>query len=110
MAHIAFKEEDGKDFNKLIEDHKDKPTFVDFYAEWCGPCKVLKPMLEKACADNGFNFIAVNVDENEELSEKYEVQGVPYVVLFLKGKKAFDFSGANTKKLDEAIAMAKNDK
>ena len=41
------------------------------------------------------------------ISEEYKVQGIPYVVLFLKGKKAFDFTGANPKKLDEAIAMAK---
>ena len=66
MAHIEFKEEE-QDFNKLIEEHKDKPTLVDFFAEWCGPCKVLKPMAEKACKDNGFNFVSVNVDENEKL-------------------------------------------
>ena len=108
MAHIDFKEEE-QDFNKLIEEKKDKPTFVDFFAEWCGPCKILKPMIEKSCKDNGFNFIAVNVDDNEKLSEEYDVQGVPYVVLFLKGKKVFDFSGANTKKLDEAVEMAKKD-
>ena len=108
MAHINFKEEE-QDFDKLIEEHKDKPTFVDFYADWCGPCKILKPMVEKVCKDNGYNFIAVNVDDNEELSGKYEVQGVPYVVLFLKGKKVFDFSGANNKKLDEAVEMAKKD-
>ena len=89
MAHINFKEEE-QDFKKVIEENKSKPTFVDFYAEWCGPCKVLKPMVEKACKDNDFNFIAVNVDENEKLSEEYEVQGVPYVVLFLNGEKKFD--------------------
>ena len=106
MAHIVFKE-DEQDFNKVIEEHKDKPTFVDFFAEWCPPCKILKPMLEKACKDNGFNFISINVDENGAISEEYKVEGIPYVVLFLKGKKAFDFTGANTKKLDEAIEMAK---
>ena len=108
MAHIEFKEEE-QDFNKLIEEHKDKPTFVDFYAEWCGPCKILKPMIEKVCKENEYNFIAVNVDDNENLAGEYEVQGIPYVVLFLKGKKVFDFSGANPKKLDEAVDMAKKD-
>ena len=106
MAHIEFKEEE-QDFNKVIEEHKDKPTFVDFFAEWCQPCKILKPMLEKTCKDNGFNFVSINVDENEKISEQYNVQGIPYVVLFLKGKKAFDFTGVNTKKLDEAVEMAK---
>ena len=46
---------------------------------------------------------------NENLQEEYNVQGVPYIVLFLKGKKVFDFSGANTKKLEEAVEMAKKD-
>jgi thiol-disulfide isomerase/thioredoxin len=55
MAHINFKEEE-QDFKKVIEENKSKPTFVDFYAEWCGPCKVLKPMVEKACKDNDFNW------------------------------------------------------
>ncbi len=63
-------------------------------------------MVEKACKDNGFNFIAVNVDDNENLQEEYNVQGVPYIVLFLKGKKVFDFSGANTKKLEEAVELS----
>ena len=64
-------------------------------------------MLEKACKDNGFNFISINAYEKEQISDQYNVQGIPYVVLFLKGKKTFDFSGANTKKFDEAVEMAK---
>ena len=106
MAHIEFKEE-SQDFNKVIEEHKDKPTFVDFFAHWCPPCKILKPMLEKTCQDNGFNFISINVDENHKISQEYNVQGIPYVVLFLNGKKAFDFTGAVPKKLEEAAEMAK---
>ena len=106
MAHIEFKEE-SQDFNKVIEEHKDKPTFVDFFAEWCPPCRMLKPLLEKACKDNGFNFISINVDENRKISEEYNVQGIPYVVLFLKGKKVFDFTGANPNKLSEGVEIAK---
>ena len=106
MAHIEFKEEE-QDFNKVIEEHKDKPTFVDFFFFFFQTSKKLKLLLEKTCKDNGFNFISINVDENEKISEQYNVQGIPYVVLFLKGKKAFDFTGANTNKLDETVEMAK---
>jgi putative thioredoxin len=106
MAHVEFKEE-NQDFNKVIEEHKEKPTFVDFFADWCPPCRMLKPMLEKACQENGFNFISINVDQNHTISEEYNVQGIPYVVLFIKGKKAMDFTGANIKKFEEAVEMAK---
>ena len=109
MTHIEFKEE-NQDFNKVIEQHKDKPTFLDFFANWCPPCKILKPILEKNCQDNGFNFISINVDENHKISEEYQDQSIPYVVLFIDGKKAFDFVGANTKKLEEAVEMAKKAK
>ena len=51
MAHVEFKEE-NQDFNKVIEEHKEKSTFVDFFADWCPPCRMLKPMLEKACQEN----------------------------------------------------------
>ena len=82
MVDIEFKEEEGQDFEKLLEEKKDTPTFVDFNATWCGPCRALKPQLKKICEDNKFNFISVDVDENPELSEKYGVQGIPYVTVY----------------------------
>ena len=106
MAYVEFKEE-KHNLDKVIEKHKSKPTFVDFYADWCNPCKILKPQIEKICKDNGFNFIVINVEENENISEEYNIQEIPYVALYLKGKKAFDFSGANQDKLNEAVEMAK---
>ena len=69
MASFEFKEEDGEDFEKFLKDHKDAPTFVDFNATWCGPCRALKPQLKKICEDNKFNFVSVDVDENPDLSE-----------------------------------------
>jgi putative thioredoxin len=106
MAHVEFKEE-NQDFNKVIEEHKEKSTFVDFFADWCPPCRMLKPMLEKACQENGFNFISINVDQNPNISEEYNVRGIPYVVLFIKGKKVLDFTGANIPKFQEAVERAK---
>ena len=66
---------------------------------------ILKQMIEEVFKDNDFNFIVVNVDKNEKLSEEYGVQGIPYVVIFLNGEKKVDFSGVNAKKLDEAIEL-----
>ncbi len=107
MTEIEFKEEDGQDLDKIIEEKKDAPTFVDFNATWCGPCKALKPQLKKICKDNNFNFISVDVDENPDISEKYEVQGIPYVAVFVKGKKVFDFTGNTQDKINQAIEIAK---
>ena len=107
MTEFEFKEEDGEDFEKLIEENKDHPTIVDFNATWCGPCRALKPQLKKICKDNNFVFVSVDVDENPDLSEKYEVQGLPYVVVFKKGKKAFEFVGNKPEKVNEAIEVAK---
>ena len=73
METIVFKEEEG-DFDKLIAEHKNTPTFVDFHATWCGPCKALKPALEKQCKENGFTLITCDVDDNPDLSEKFEVK------------------------------------
>ena len=106
MAYIEFLES-KQDFSKVIEKCKNKPTFVDFFAEWCPPCKVLKPRLEKICKDNGFNLICINVEENENISEEYDIQELPSVALYLKGKLVFDFTGTNQAKLEEAVEIAK---
>ena len=108
MSIIEFNEEDGQDFDKLLEEHKDNPIFVDFNASWCGPCRALKPMLEKICEKNNFVLIAVDVDNNPDLSEKYEIQGIPYVMVFKGWEKIFEFTGFKQEKLDEAVEKAKS--
>lgn len=107
MASFEFKEEDGEDFEKFLQDHKDAPTFVDFNATWCGPCRALKPQLKKICEDNKFNFVSVDVDENPDLSEKYGVQGIPFVVLFKNGEKVHEFTGNKPESINEAVEVAK---
>ena len=108
MVEIDFKEGDGDDFEKLIKEHKDIPTFVIFNATWCGSCKALKPQLQKRCQNNKFNFISVDADENPDLSEKFEVQAIPYVVVYVKGERVFEFSGNKKEKIDKAFEVAKN--
>lgn len=72
---------EGNNFNDLINER----VLVDFYANWCGPCKMLGPVLENI--SNEIKVIKVNVDENGDLARKYGVMSIPCVILFDKGEE-----------------------
>ena len=80
-------------FNDLI--HSDKPVLVDFYADWCGPCKTMSPILsEVAQATEGkAKIIKVNVDRNQEAAQAYHVSGIPTFIVFKNGKILWRHSG-----------------
>ena len=66
-----------------------EPVVIDFYADWCGPCKMLSPVLDQLDKENDdVVFFKVNVDENPELAEKYEIFSIPNVVIFKNGELA----------------------
>ncbi len=81
------------DFNNMINDSK--PTLVDFFATWCGPCKIQSPILEqvKEKVGDAANIVKVDIDRNQELAAVYRVQSVPTLILFKEGKAVWRVSG-----------------
>lgn len=70
-------------------------VFVDFYAEWCGPCKMTAPIIEQLAAEQkDVTFYKIDVDQNSELASQYSVFSIPTFVIFKNGQIAAQFSGA----------------
>jgi len=90
-----------KDFNTLIKD----TSVVDFYATWCGPCKMFGPIFEEIANENNINFIKLDVDKHSEIAREYGVMTIPTIILFKDGKEVKRHTGFMSK--DQLIEFIK---
>ena len=90
------------DFNEVLK--TDKPVLVDFYATWCGPCKMQAPVLEQLKEKGGDRavILKVDVDKNQELAQKYMVQSIPTLIMFKNGQPGWRESGFHPLEVLEA--------
>lgn len=92
-------------FSELIQ--ADKPLLVDFFAEWCGPCHAMKPILEnfKQQVGDKLTIIKVDVDKNQAVAATYGIQSIPTLILFKQGKILWRQAGVvNAQQLTQALA------
>ncbi|KAF8538940.1 thioredoxin-2-like protein [Trichophaea hybrida] len=92
------------EFKNVLAESGDKLVVVDFFATWCGPCKIISPQFEQMSNDfENVGFYKLDVDEHQEVAAELEVRAMPTFVFFKNGKKLEDVVGANPKKLRAAI-------
>lgn len=76
----------------------DKPVFIDFYADWCGPCKMVSPVMEELAKEySRITFVKINVDENPESTTKYGIRSIPTFLIIKEDQIQYRHSGAAPK-------------
>ena len=87
----------NQEFQNSVE-NSDKLTFVDFYADWCGPCRMMAPIVDEISDEvEGVEFYKVNCDNEQELAAKYEVMTIPTLLILKKGQVLKEFIGVTDK-------------
>ena len=107
MANIKAATDDT--FAQLVENN-DKPVLVDFWAEWCGPCHAVSPVLQKIADERAgeLKLVKVNIDENQSLAGRYGIMSIPAMIIFKEGEPAAAAIGAMPKgALERALGLVK---
>jgi len=96
--------ETPQDFTNFVRQQTDKLVVVDFYADWCGPCKRIAPKyIELADQYTNVVFCKVNVDENPKISQEFQITGLPTFLLFKKGQIVDKVVGVNLERLEQLV-------
>lgn len=91
--------------------NSEKPVLIDFYADWCAPCRAMKPVLEdlKAQLEERVTIYKIDVDQNPSIAERYKIMSIPTLMIFKKGKPVWRKSGmASSVELQQVVSEWEN--
>ncbi len=97
------KQVNSDNFDELVL-KAEKPVLVDFYADWCGPCKMMSPLIDELAEEykNSLDFYKLNTDEAGDIAQRYQIMSIPTLIIFKNGDPAKTIVGAQPRKALEA--------